>query len=88
MKILSSSQQLYEYLLSLAAELDRCGSTELSQAVRSASRHAAGMSTEFLGESRFALRRVLEQENGLLKEHDRADLLDVLKQLDHALDTR
>ena len=46
------------------------------------------MSTEFLGESRIALRRVLKEEDGVLTLQEREDLLDVLRQLDSALDNR
>jgi hypothetical protein len=44
--------------------------------------------TEFLGESRIALRRVLAEENGILSPIERADRQDVLRQLDAALDGR
>jgi hypothetical protein len=89
MKALSSNRELYEYLLSLAAELKKRRADELSEAVAFASRHAAGnMSTEFLGEARIALRRVLKEEDGALTAQERADLADVLKQLDEAFDRR
>ena len=86
MKILSDNRELYEYLLFWVEELKRRNLAELSEAVAFASRQASGMSTEFLGESRIALRR-LSAENFLTVE-ERADLSDVLKQLDEALDKR
>jgi hypothetical protein len=87
MKPLSSNRELYEYLLCLAAELKKRRLEELSEAVVFASRQAAGnMSTEFLGESRIALRRVSKEEGGVLTVQERAALSDVLKQLDEALD--
>jgi hypothetical protein len=46
------------------------------------------MSTEFLGQSRIALRRVLEQGKDVLTEQERNDLMDVLKQLNAAFDKR
>jgi hypothetical protein len=85
---LSSNRQLYDYLVSLSAELERCGKAELSAIVGAASRCARGMSTEFLGESRIALRRILREEARVLGDKGRADLLDVLQQLDSALDHR
>ena len=42
--------------------------------------------TEFLGKSRLALRRVRAEENGILSRIERADLQDVLRQLDAVLD--
>jgi hypothetical protein len=88
MKPFSNNRELYEYLLSLAAELKKRKFEELSEAVSFASRQAAGMSTEFLGETRIALRRVLKEEDGILTVQERADLSDVLRQLDEALDGR
>ncbi len=89
MKPFSNNRELYEYLLFLSAELQKRKFEELSEAVAFASRQAASnISTEFLGESRIALRRVLKEEDGILTVQERADLSDVLKQLDEALDRR
>lgn len=89
MKIFSNNKELFEYLLFLASELKKRKFDELSEAVTFASRHAAGnMSTEFLGESRIALRRVLKENGGILTVQECADLSDVLKQLTEALDKR
>jgi hypothetical protein len=88
MKALSSNRELYDYLLFLSSELKQRGSTALSEAVAFAIGNAASFSTEFLGESRIALKRVLSQENGILTGQERADLCNVLGQLDKALDRR
>jgi hypothetical protein len=88
MKVLSSNLELYQYLLALSAELRERNAGDLSEAITHASRTSAGMSTEFLGESRIALRRVLTEEDGVLTVGEREELLDVLKQLDNALDKR
>jgi hypothetical protein len=88
MKRLESNAELYRYLLVLASQLRSQGATDLATLVESASRQASGMSTEFLGESRIALRRVLETKQGILTEAERKDLSDVLRQLDDALDHR
>ncbi|MGO8796658.1 MAG: hypothetical protein ACLQLC_17685 [Candidatus Sulfotelmatobacter sp.] len=86
---LSSNRELYEYLLLLASQLERRGAEVLSKDVNAAARTAnAFPATEFLGESRIALRRVLTEESGILSQVERADLLDVLKQLDAAFDRR
>jgi hypothetical protein len=84
---LASNRELYEYLLSLSSILKSRGSEELSHLVREASRFAAGMSTEFLGESRIALRQVVNDAD-ILRQEEQADLLDVIDQLDIALDRR
>ena len=87
MKPFSNNKAFYDYLLVLASVLKSRGSNELSGLTVAASRHAAGMSTEFLGESRIALRQVLAKEN-VLTDGERADLSEVLKQLDKLLDER
>jgi hypothetical protein len=84
---LSSNRELYDYLLRLMADLERRGARALVDALAVAKGHAA-MSTEFLGETRMALRRVLKEENGILEQPERAELVDVLKQLDDLHDQR
>jgi hypothetical protein len=81
---LSSNTELYEYLVSFANDLERRGLRGLSETVATAC-HKALMPTEFLGESRIALRRVLVEENGALTGQERSDVRQVRKQLDEAL---
>jgi hypothetical protein len=88
MKPLANNRELYEYLLRLASVLATRGRGDLSELATLASRHGAGMPTEFLGESRVALRSVLKNENGVLNDIERAEALNVLKQLDDALERR
>jgi hypothetical protein len=88
MEPFANNKELYEYLVHLASELGRRGSPALSALVTSASRHLVDMSTEFLGESRIALQKVSQGEKGILTADERADLMDVLRQLDTALDKR
>lgn len=85
---LASNRELYEYLVRLAEELKSTQLDELSEAVLVASRHAAGLSTEFLGESRIALQRVLNEENGALTSQQRSDVSDALTVLHRAFDRR
>jgi hypothetical protein len=66
MKALSSNRDLYDYLLSVIAILNQRGAMELSEIVRIASVQAGAISTEFLGESRIALRQVLAEQDGIL----------------------
>lgn len=89
MKALSNNRELYDYLVLLISALKERGAEALSKEVDHARRcSASNISTEFLGESRIALRRVLKDENGVLTQQERGDLLQVLKQLDDALDGR
>jgi hypothetical protein len=79
---------LYEYLLLLASQLESPRAEVLSKGVSAAARITNTIpATEFLGESRIALRHVLAEENGILSQVER-DLLDALKQLDEAFDRR
>jgi hypothetical protein len=88
MKELSSNADLHRFLLELEQALRQQGSDDLADLVKTASRHAAGMSTEFLGESRIALKEVLRRGVGVLSQQDQINVADVLKQLDDALDRR
>jgi uncharacterized protein YigA (DUF484 family) len=56
---LASNAELHGYLLQTADTLTRLGQVEAAKKVRSAAAQAAGLSTEFLGESRNALAEVL-----------------------------
>ena|SRR5438876_218483 len=84
MEPFANNQELSEYLSELAALLENRGAEELSYDVRVAMAQAAMMTTEFLGESRSALRRVADQEAGMLTPGERAGLLRALQQLDNA----
>ena len=85
---LDDNRQLYDYLVAIGAKLNARGAVELSRVVLAASRTVAGIPiTEFLGESRIALRRV-ENEQTLLTENERLELLDVVRQLDEAFNRR
>jgi hypothetical protein len=85
MKKLTSNTDLYEYLLLLGNLLAERGSQQLADSVRIAARTGAGLSTEFLGESRIALRGVLGTENGILFPHERDALVGVISQVEVAL---
>jgi len=89
MKQLSSNSELYEYLQSLSKLLRERQAKELSEAVAHASETSAGnLSTEFLGESRMALKRLLKKEHGVLNSEERAEVKDVLNQIDAAFDRK
>lgn len=82
---LPNNKALYDYLVWLAQQLRERGATELSAVVERASQQGASMNTEFLGEARAALRRVLNEEDGVLNERERSDLEDVVRQLTAAI---
>jgi hypothetical protein len=85
MKNLSSNTDLYNYLLSLGDLLADRGLPELAESVRFAAGQATGLSTEFLGESRIALRRVLDAEAGVLHMHERDELRSIIGQVETSL---
>ncbi len=85
---LDNNQQLYDYLVAIGAKLNARDAMELSRVVLAAGRTAGGIPiTEFLGEARIALRRV-ENEQTVLTENERLELLDIVRQLDEALSRR
>ena len=85
MKKLSSNTDLYNYLLALGDLLAGRGVPQLAETVRFAARQGTGLSTEFLGESGIALRRVLDAEGGALEMHERDELRGVISQVETAL---
>ena len=85
---LQSNRELYEYLVGLGKILAAHNALDLSALVLAASRHVVAFpTTEFLGEARIALREVQTQER-FLNGSERAQLLDVLSQLDRAFKKR
>ena len=85
---LDNNRQLYDYLVAIGAKLNDRGAVELSRLVLAASRTVRTIpNTEFLGESRIALRRV-ENEQTVLTENERLELLDIVRQVDEAFSRR
>ena len=85
---LTSNKELYDYLLTFSSTLKSRKRERLSQLLTSASGHAAGMSTEFLGESRIALREVSREQDSALTREEQGQVLEVPAQLDATLDRR
>lgn len=85
MKSMSSNRDLYEYLSSLSLTLKSRAVRELSDSLDFAIDQASSSSAEFLGESRIALRRILNEEHGALMSEERVTLAGVLEQIDKAL---
>jgi len=83
---LENHGQLYAYLRSLSEILTKHGCSELGYAVAAASDTAWGIPvTEFLGESRIALRRVQSEASHILGREQLKELIDILRQLDEAM---
>jgi hypothetical protein len=85
---LASNQALHDYLVRLAASLQERGAAPMAEIIAAAARQGAGLSTEFLGESRIALEEVLNSNQAVLSDAIRIEMADVLKQLDMALNRR
>lgn len=88
MKQLSSNDDLQQYLKWLCRVLEERQATKLSAAVIHASLISPYMSTEFLGESRIALKRVMKEERGVLTDQERDELRDLLIQIEAAFDRK
>ena len=82
---LASNSDVYNYLSSLAKLLEGTSAAPLAAHLYTARDQAAGLSTEFLGESLIALRKVLTAENGVLKSSEREELERVVIQVEFAI---
>ena len=84
----ANNAELRDYLISLSELVKSRGSAPLAELLLSISNMALDWpGTEFLGESRIALRRVLSERLSLT-EMELRDLRDVLAQLDTAFEKR
>ena len=86
--MLANNRELYDYLILLRDKLRERGAAQLSSDIDRASKHVAGMSTEFIGESRHALRSVHQRCESVLQPGERDELEDVLHQLERAVERR
>lgn len=82
----SANEDLYKYLLYLISILNERDRGDLSEKMEFASRQAASSATEFLGESRIALKEVLQKAGGILNEKEKSDLTSALVQIGNALE--
>jgi len=85
---LANKQELFDYLIGLAASLRERGAESMAAIITIASKHAAGPTTEFLGESRIALRKLVDLDLAVLSEQDKSEVAGVVNQLNAALDRR
>jgi hypothetical protein len=79
---LQNNTELYQYLLALADRLEGTSAAPLATHLQFAAGQATGLSTEFLGESLIALKKVLDGENGVLKNSDREELRSLISQIE------
>lgn len=87
-QVFSVNTDLYAYLGRLQQTLEDRGSRDLAEVVRRALQFASGMSAEFLGESRIALRTVSQARNNPLDQSERQVLAQAILELDVALDRK
>ena len=85
MKPFSNNQEFYDYLILLISRLHRRGFHDLAKPLEFAASQASSNSTEFLGESRIALRQLLDESPvHALTEAELNEVQYALSQLDTA----
>ena len=82
---LESNADLLSYLVSLADRLENAACLSLAADLRFAADQAAGLSTEFLGESLIALRKVSDVKKNTLDTDEREDLVRIIRQIEFAI---
>ena len=82
---LASNAELHQYLRQTADTLAALGRHAAAKKLRSAAAQAAGLSTEFLGESRNALAEVLRSEGSAMPPTERDRLVAIINQLNKTL---
>jgi hypothetical protein len=88
MQSFSKDRELYDYLQFWCWEFQRSKDAELRDALKFAVRGVSLLNMEFLSETRIALRRVLERENGFLTGQERENMINMLKQIDDGFEKR
>jgi hypothetical protein len=81
---LSSNADLLRYLVELAGSFENAGLQMEAEEIRLATSLAAGMSTEFLGESLLAMRKVRRAAHAALNKSQVHDFDRVAAQLEFA----
>lgn len=77
------AHDLHEYLLSLASALDGYGASYASQKVLHVSKFATGSTSEFYGEARLLLTRILRENATNLSDPEKAHLRQVIAGIEH-----
>jgi hypothetical protein len=73
---------LYKYLVSLTAALERVGEADAAQQTLHVSKFASGSTSELYGEARLLLPKILQNNGALLLETDRARLREIIAGLE------
>ena len=82
---LANNAELHQYLQQTADSLAALGRHAAAKQLRRAAAQAAGLSTEFLGESRNALAEVLRSEGSAMPPAERDRLIAIINQLNKTL---
>ena len=77
------AEDLYSYLVSLAALLKKNAEVEAAEKVIHVSRFMSGSTSELYGEARLLLPKVLEESGCKLSEIDRARLREIIAGIEH-----
>lgn len=85
-KPLQSNQDLLDYLLNLASNLENHGSDHLAEIAFRASRFATGSASEFLHEAQLALEQVKAEQPDHLAPGDFEDIDSALSEISAAFD--
>jgi hypothetical protein len=85
-RAIDNNEDLYEFLLRLAEELQAHGEAQLAKEVIFASRFASGSASEFLHEAHHVLTKI-EQCRPALTPKESRNLKDVITQIDQAFRT-
>ncbi len=79
-----STDELYAYLVSLASVLEAAGDAEAARQLLHVSKFASGSTSEFYGEARLLLPKVLKQSGARLSQLEHARLRDVIRDIEAA----
>ncbi len=82
MTVPRNNDELYVFLRGLKRELTVRGSKELAEILDAALACSPLMSTEFLGESRMGLWRLLRDGKGELSAHESREVEEVIRRID------
>ena len=82
----SDAQDLFRYLVGLGALFENSGDTARAQRVLHVSKFVSGSTTEFYGEARLLLPRILAEAGDTLPEVERAKLRDIISRVERAFD--
>jgi len=88
MPSLNSNSDLYDYLERVQSYLRDHGAFDLADSVKRAMQQASSLSTEFLGEARLVLLKVLEADQVTADAEWARELHNAIGQLDVALERR